>query len=97
MTYVVVAVFLVYASAQIVTGFIGIEYHTSIVWAWVALGAAFFLRFSLPITIGSFFGAMDVLGWPWYLALIFAAPGLLLVVPGSIVTVFSALRPKRND
>ena len=94
MIYVVIALFFVYAFAQIVAGFAGIDYHTSIVWAWVALGALLFLRFSLPITVGAFFGAMDVWGWPWYLALIFAAPGLLFIVPGSIVTAFSALRSK---
>jgi hypothetical protein len=36
----------------------------------------FLTRFSLPITVGSFFGAMNVWGWHWIGALVFAAPGL---------------------
>lgn len=85
MFYILMTVF---GLAQLFVGYIGIEEHLGTFWAWSALAAVFFLRFTLPITIGTFFGAMDVLGWHWALALIFTAPGLIFVVPGMIVTLF---------
>ena len=84
--------FLGYGFLQIVVGFVGIEYHLGVIWAAIALGAAFVFRFILPLTVGSFFGAMDVLGWHWALAALFAVPGLLFIVPGVIVLVLDAVR-----
>jgi len=52
--------------AQAYVGFLGIEYHFGEVWGWVAIGAAFILRIMFPLTIATYFGAVDVLGWPWY-------------------------------
>jgi hypothetical protein len=82
---------LVYGVAQIWAGFIGIDHHHGFGWAMAAVAAALLFRFSLPITIGAFFGAMNVWGWPWYGALIFAAPGLAfmaLMIPGALASVF---------
>ena len=45
--------------AQIVIGYIGIEYHLGAGWAIGAVVLAFVFRFSLPLTVGTFFGAMD--------------------------------------
>ena len=42
--------------------------------------------------IGSFFAARDIWGWHWGFAAIFAAPGLLLVIPGAIGSIFSLIR-----
>ncbi|OYZ75257.1 MAG: hypothetical protein B7X65_22625 [Polaromonas sp. 39-63-25] len=70
-----------YAILQFVAGFEGIEYHMGKWWAIGAIVAAFTLRFMLPITLGAFFGAMDVWGWSWPVALVFAAPGLFVAVP----------------
>jgi len=83
------AVFLVFASAQIAAGYAGIEHGVGHVWALVAVFAAVLLRFTLPITIGAFFGAMSAWGWHWALALLFAAPGLVFVLPGVIPAIFS--------
>ena len=80
---------LVYGGAQIYAGFLGIEHHWGSGWAWGAVAAAFLARFSLPITIGSFFGAMNVWGWHWAGALAFAAPGLAfmaLMIPGAMAS-----------
>jgi hypothetical protein len=76
--------FLAYALAQVVAGYEGIALHVGAGWAIAAVAAALVFRFTLPLTIGAFFGAADVWGWHWLLALIFAAPGLALVVPGAI-------------
>ncbi|MHB1099270.1 MAG: hypothetical protein ACYCZR_06910 [Burkholderiales bacterium] len=82
-------VFLVFGIAQLVAGFSGIEHGIGSLWAWAALFAALAFRFTLPITIGAFFGAMNVWGWNWALAALFSAPGLLLVIPGVIASIFA--------
>jgi hypothetical protein len=53
--------FMGYGILQIVAGYVGIDFHFGAVWAGVAIVAALMFRFTLPITIGAFFGAMDVL------------------------------------
>lgn len=84
--------FLLFGIAQLTAGFVGIEQGLGLFWAWGALVAAFMFRFTLPITIGSFFGAMNVWGWHWALAALFAAPGLLFVVPGVLASIFASVR-----
>jgi hypothetical protein len=84
-----VAAFLVFSSAQIAAGYAGIEHDIGPVWALAALFSAVFLRFTLPITVGAFFGAMMVWGWHWAPAFIFAAPGLAFALPGVISGIFS--------
>jgi hypothetical protein len=83
------AAFLVFASAQIAAGYVGIAHGIGPVWALAAVFAAVFLRFTLPITVGAFFGAMTLWGWHWTLAFIFAVPGLAFVLPGVISGIFS--------
>ena len=55
------------------------------------IALAFVVRIILPLTIGTFFAAMDVWGWPWYGALAFAAPGLLFVLPALITAAIGTL------
>ncbi len=69
------AAFLVFASAQIAAGYAGIEHGMGPVWALAAVFAAVFLRFTLPITVGAFFGAMTLWGWHWAPALRFRRAG----------------------
>src|SRR6202051_5421206 len=83
------AAFLAFSSGQIAPGYAGIEHGMGPVWALAAVFAAVFLRFTLPITVGAFFGAMTVWGWHWALAFIFAVPGLAFVLPGVISGIFS--------
>lgn len=70
--------FCIYSFLQLYAGFIGIEHHLGMFWAFVSIFLAFALRIPLPLTIGSFFGAMNVWGWHWFFALLFAAPGLVI-------------------
>jgi hypothetical protein len=81
--------FIVYGFVQIYAGYIGIDHHLGGLWAALAIVAAVIFRFTLPITIGSFFGAMNVWGWHWVGSAFFAAPGLLLVVPGVLASILS--------
>jgi hypothetical protein len=70
---------LVYGLFQVVFGFQGIEYHLGSFWAWVAVAVAF-MGFFLPISIGSFYGAVDVHGWGNIAGAIFAFPAIIVWV-----------------
>ena len=88
--------FLIVGIVQIYVGFIGIEYHLGSGFAFGALFIGFFFRIMFPLTIGTFFGALDVWGWPWYGALAFAAPGLLFIVPALVTGAISTLVEKKS-
>lgn len=87
---------------QITLGFAGIEYHLGGFWAFAAIVAALWLRFLLPVTIGSYFGAVDVMGWEWYVGVAIAAPGVLFVVPSMVMVALNGINglagePKGHD
>ena len=44
-----------------------------------------------PLTIGTYFGVVDVLGWDWYLGVIIALPGVLFILPGLVTVIFQSL------
>jgi hypothetical protein len=71
----------VYGIAQLIAAYAGLDYYVGGIWAVVIISTCLFLRFTLPLTIASFFGALYVWEWHWYFALVFAAPGLLLIIP----------------
>lgn len=79
--------FLVYILALLVAGYAGIHFHLGAVWAVIATIAALYFRFTLPMAIGAFFGAMNVWGWHWVLAAVFAAPGLAFIIPWVILWI----------
>jgi len=88
-------IMMLYGLAQIYAGFIGIRHHCGAGWAIAAVFAVFWFRFSLPLTIGSFFGAKNVWGWHWLGALFFAAPGLAfmaLMLPGVMAYYVTKIR-----
>jgi hypothetical protein len=85
----------VYGLIQFYAGWIGIEHHLGSGWAIAAIVAALLFRFTLPITVGSFFGAMNVWEWHWAGALVFAAPGLAfmaLMIPGVLASLLGKMR-----
>lgn len=93
---VVLAVVFGYGGAQLFVGFKGIALGLGAVWAWAAVIAALVLRITLPITLGAFYGAIHVWGWPWYWAALFAAPGLVFMVPGLVALVVSFVSDIRS-
>ena len=95
MAYIGAIILIGFGVAQLVIGFLGIEYHFGEVWAFVAAFAAFFLRIMFPMTIGCYFGAVDVLNWEWYWALLITAPGLLFIAPAMIGVIIETLKMKR--
>ena len=90
-------IFILVGIGQAYVGFLGIEYHFGEIWGWVAIGAAFILRIMFPLTIATYFGAVDVLGWPWYGALALAAPGLLFAAPAMITAVIGTVFSKEQN
>lgn len=75
------------AFAQLLAGFVGIQHHLGTAVAVIAVALALSTGFTLPITVGAFFGAMNVWGWHWLSALLFTLPGLAfmaLMVPGAL-------------
>lgn len=88
-------IFLAVGVAQLYLGYIGIEYHLGNWAAFAAIGALFMFRFMLPVSIGSYFGAVDVLGWPWWGGVLVAAPGLLFIAPALVMAAIEPLFPKR--
>ena len=88
--------FLLVGVIQLYIGFLGIEYHLGTAWAWAAIALAIGLRIMLPLTIGTFFGAISVMGWPWYGALAIAAPGLLFIAPTLVTAALATLSNKNN-
>ena len=88
--------FLFVGVVQIFVGYIGIEHHLGAGFAIGALVLGFVFRIMFPLTIGTFFGALDVWGWPWYGALALAAPGVLFIVPALVTAAIATLVEKRN-
>ncbi|PJE78255.1 hypothetical protein CI610_02817 [invertebrate metagenome] len=84
--------FFLFGIAQLVAGYVGIDYHFGAGWAVAALVASLMFRFTLPITIGAFFGAMDVWGWHWALSALFVAPGLAFLIPGLMHSLYEGVR-----
>ena len=83
--------FLIVGLAQMVIGYWGIEYHLGDGWAIGLLIASLVFRITFPLTIGTFFGALDVLGWSWIGALLITLPGLVLMVPGAVGMAIAGL------
>ena len=71
---------------QLVAGYQGINAKLGPIGVAVALFLALQFRFFLPITIGAFIGATQVWGWHWIPALLFVAPGLILLIPGALMS-----------
>jgi len=93
-TFMVVAgmiAFGLFGLLQLVVGFHGLEVEFGTIWAYIGAGLAL-LRFTPLIVVGAYFGAVDIWGLHPALAVLFAMPGLLLMVPGIIGTAIAAVR-----
>jgi len=84
--------FAIYAVAQILASFAGFDFYVGPFLAAVIVGVCLWFRFTLPLTIAAFLGAKNVWDWHWLLALIFAAPGLLLVIPSILGSLLDSAR-----
>ena len=84
--------FFAFGIFQLIIGYQGIEYHLGSGWAIAALVGTFVFRFTLPITIGTYFGVVDVLEWHWFIALLVTLPGLLFLIPSVLVSITESMR-----
>jgi len=75
----------------VVIGFLGIQelmkpypYGTFLAWVIILLGI--FYRFTfLLLTIGVFFGIINILEWHWIIALLFTLPSFIFIFPKQIL------------
>jgi hypothetical protein len=89
MAILVFIAILAFGIAQFYVGFIGIEHYWGSYWAAGLILASLMFRTTLVVTVAAFFGARDVLHWHWGWALLFAAPGLLFILPAMVTAFFS--------
>jgi hypothetical protein len=75
--------------AQLVLGYVGIEEWLGSGWAIGALALAFFARIMLPLTVGTFLAVTNVYGYEWWIGVLIAAPGLLLILPAMVSDVLN--------
>jgi len=78
-----------------VIGTIGLQHELGLPWALLALACLVLFRLALPIRIGAFIALMSLWGWPWYAALLFAAPRLPMMLPGLLSSALARYRHPR--
>ena len=84
---------LVYSVASIWAAYLGLD-HWLGGWGVAIVVACLFFRFSLPLAVGAFMGAMNVWHWHGALALLFAAPGLAFMIPFVFASLISSIPGK---
>lgn len=77
---------------QVWAGFLGIQHSFGSGWAIGAVVAALLFRFTLPLVVGVFLCAYNVWDWHWFWAAIFAAPGLLFMIPAIIAGIAESVK-----
>lgn len=94
-------IFILFGLCQLILGYLGIEHHLGLFWGLLAIICATMFRFTLPITIGVFFGVTDVLEWHWIFGLLIALPSLIFMAPAIVIditeAIHSAMRGKHRD
>ena len=86
----------------VIVGFLGIEYlmqpyKYGTFFAWAIILFSIFYRFTfLLLTIGVFFGIINVLEWHMIFAIIFTLPSLLFIFPKQILN-FKIKTKKQNS
>ena len=83
--YSIVALFAIYAGfAHILPSLLAI----------IAMVVCFMLRIEWFTAIACFIGAWKAWHWPWYGALAFTSPALLLLVPGVIILLIGEVKER---
>ena len=91
----------------VVVGFLGIQflmepYQYGTFFAWVIILFSIFYRFTfLLLTIGVFFGIINVLEWHLIFAILFTLPSLLFIFPKQIlnfkIKAKNKTKPQKNN
>ena len=86
----------------IIVGFLGIEYlmqpyKYGTFFAWIIILFSIFYRFTfLLLTIGVFFGVINVLEWHTIFAILFTLPSLVFIFPKQILSFKMKSQQKSN-
>ncbi len=89
--------FFAYGIAQLYAGYIGIADYLGTWWAVGAVLLSIFFRFTLPMTAGAIYAAIELWGWHWALATLFALPGLALMIPGALAAIVGAFNNRGHQ
>ena len=91
----------------VVVGFLGIQflmepYQYGTFFAWIIILFSIFYRFTfLLLTIGVFFGIINVLEWHLIFAILFTLPSLLFIFPKQILNFRikskNKIKPQKNN
>jgi len=81
-----------FAFTQFVLGCMGLAQLLGVAGAVLGVLLWPLLGLRLPLQIGMFVGALSLWHWPWFAALLFAAPRELLMVPGLAARLIARLR-----
>jgi hypothetical protein len=93
----IVAVAALYAirMARLVIGIIGLHHEFGMACAILGAACLLLFRFSWFIRLGAFLALVGLWRWPWFAALTFAAPRVLLMIPGLLSTAVAKWRHPR--
>jgi hypothetical protein len=94
---VALTAFAAWRLGRAVLGATGLWLDAGPLWAVLAVVALALFRFSLPLRIGVVLGSITLLGWPWYLGVLLAAPRLLLMLPGYVSALLARIRHPRPN
>ena len=91
--YIIWAVILIgFGILQLVIGCLGIAAVYGGGWAVATFFSAVAFRFTVPIVIGCYLYAHNIWGWHWIFSAIFAAPGILFMIPQFLNALFFGIR-----
>jgi len=74
----------------------GIDYHWGVWPAAAVIFGSLAFRFMLPVSVGSYFGAVDVMGWDWWVGVLVAAPGLIFMIPMVLAEMADSIATRRR-
>jgi len=92
---IAVAALIAIRVARLVIGTIGLHYELGIACAIIGAASLLLFRFTWFIRIGAFMALISLWRWPWFAALVFAAPRLVLMIPGVVSTALAKRRHPR--
>jgi hypothetical protein len=95
MAILAVAALVAFRLARVVIGVIGLQYELGTVCAIIGAASLLLFRFSWFIRAGAFMALVSIWRWPWFAALLVAAPRAVLMIPGLYSTLVARWRHPR--
>lgn len=93
--FLAVAVLWALRVSRAAVAFVGMAACLGVPWALLIVALAAAARLHWVIRVAAFLTLLLLWRWPWWAALLLAAPRLLLVLPGLINTALARLRHPR--